>query len=122
MQARPQILPPFKLLPGIVKTEICTPSFNRIVKIYFKYKCPHRQGKNGNQCVQCIELDKSKHQAKRIVNDAIIKQSEYAFSLLNWMRSEGTGEWCEDFISYQKLLSDRLYLLFREVIQGNIKL
>lgn len=113
---------PFKLLSNVVKTEICTPAFNRMVKIYFKYKCPHRQGKNGNQCVQCVEIDKSKHHSKRIVMDAIIKHTDCAFSLLHVMAIEGTGEWLNDFVSYRKLLQDRLFLLLREIIKGNIKL
>ena len=113
---------PFKILPNIVKAEIGTPSFNRMVKIYFKYKCPHRQGKNSNKCVQCVEIDKSKHQVKKTITNAVVKNAEYAFSIIDLMKSEGTGEWLNDFISYRKLLSDRLFLLLREVIKGSIKL
>ena len=112
----------FKHLSNHVKTEICTPAFNRMAKIHFKYKCPHRQGKNNNQCVQCIEIHRTRHRCKKALLNAVIKTHEYSFSLLQHMHFEGTGAWFDDFQSYSKLLSDRILLIFREVIKGNIKL
>ena len=35
-------------------------SFNRICKIHFKYKCPHRDGLSPTQCKNCIEKQKIK--------------------------------------------------------------
>ena len=113
---------PFKLLPSYVKMELCTPSFNRMVKVYFKYRCPHRQGKNPNQCVQCVEVDHGKHSIKKVICDPIFRQNPYEFSIIHELQSEGIVNWSEDFVSYRKLLSDRLFLLMREVIRGNIKL
>ena len=102
--------------------ELCTPAFNRMVKVFFKYKCPHRQGKNPNSCVQCVEIDKGKHTIKRSITNPVYKHREYEFSLLQRLESEGLNEWAPGFSNYRKLLSDRIYLLIREIIKGTIDL
>ena len=112
----------FKHIAKSVKGEIGTPSFNRIAKIHFKYKCPHRQGKNNNKCVQCVEIHRTRHLCTKAIIGAVIKTHDYSFSLLQYMNLEGTGEWFDEFQSYRQLLSDRILLIIREVIQGTIKL
>ena len=113
---------PFKHLPQSVKTELGTPGFNRLVKVFYKYSCPHRQGKNENKCPQCKEVYKIKQKTKTVIIDGLYKNKEYEFSLLQYMFYEGHLEWGDDFESYRKILSDRLFILIQAIIRGDILL
>ena len=48
---------PFRLLPNNIKALFGTGHFHRAVKVFFKYRCPHRDGINPNKCKNCVEVD-----------------------------------------------------------------
>ena len=73
----------FRKLPSVLLPEWGTPQFNRLAKVHFKYKCPHRMTLSEDKCVNCIEKKDLRHKLRGALSNLLIVNNSYDFSVFN---------------------------------------
>ena len=78
---------PFEDLPLYIQCHLGRHDFKRICKVWFKYKCPHLQGKNPNQCKHCIERSYSVYRGRMNIDNRFGH-----FSILNFYQTAKSNQ------------------------------
>ena len=73
----------FRKLPAILLPEWGSPQFNRLAKVHFKYKCPHRMSLSVDKCVNCLEQKELSLYLKGYLSNLLIKNDANDFSVFD---------------------------------------
>ena len=72
-------------IPIDLKAHFDTHHFKRVCKTYFKYKCPHTQGKHLHECKACVEMENAITQSTIHCQQCWIKKRGFS---INYVYSE----------------------------------
>ena len=71
----------FRKIPKVLTADFGNMHFNRLIKVHFKYACPHRMNVTSDKCVNCKEKSDLKLKIQNELGNLVIKDREYSFSI-----------------------------------------
>ena len=87
---------PFGSLPSHIQCHFGRTDFKRVCKVWYKYKCPHLQGKNPNQCKHCNERNYSIYRSRQNFDNRF-----QHFSVLNFYQTARSSQ----IVSLDRIIS-----------------